>query len=106
MENKQPSFFDLLLEAHISLKRQGPGSANSMRQVLGFLEPLDRFEQTADLGCGTGGQTMLLAEYLPGTIAGLDLFPEFIEKLNHTVKRLRKQGKRDRRQNGRPSFSG
>ena len=49
---------------------------------------------------------MLLAEYLPGTIAGLDLFPEFIEKLNHTVKRLRKQGKRDRRQNGRPSFSG
>ncbi len=86
MENKQPSFFDLLLEAHISLKRQGPGSADSMRQALGFLEPLDRFEQTADLGCGTGGQTMLLAEYLPGTIAGLDLFPEFIEKLNHTVK--------------------
>ena len=29
---------------------------------------------------------MLLAEYLPGTIVGLDMFPEFIEKLNQTVK--------------------
>jgi len=26
MENNQPSFPDLLLEAHIGLERQGPGS--------------------------------------------------------------------------------
>lgn len=86
MENKQPSFLDLLLEAHIGLERQGPGSADTVKKALGFLGPLDRFEHTADLGCGTGGQTILLTEHLPGTIVGLDMFPDFIEKLNNTAK--------------------
>ena len=86
MENKQPSFLDLLIEAHIDLERQGPGSPASVEQALRFLGPLDRFEQTADLGCGTGGQTMLLAEHLQGTIIGLDMFPDFIEKLNNNAK--------------------
>lgn len=36
MENKQPSFIDLLLEAHIGLERQGPGSLETMKQALGF----------------------------------------------------------------------
>lgn len=89
MENKQPSFIDLLLEAHIGLERQGPGSPKTMKQAIGFLGPLERFEQIADLGCGTGGQTMLLAEYLPGTVTGLDLFPDFINRL---AKRAKKQG--------------
>lgn len=83
MENKQPTFFELLLEAHIGLERQGPGSPEMVKKALSFLGPLDRFDQTADLGCGTGGQTMLLAEHLQGTIIGLDMFPDFIEKLNH-----------------------
>jgi hypothetical protein len=26
MENKQPSIFDLIVETHIGLERQGPGS--------------------------------------------------------------------------------
>lgn len=82
MENKEPTFLDLLLEAHIGLDRQGPGSPEAVRQALGFLEPLARFERTADLGCGTGGQTLLLAQHLPGTITGLDMFPDFVEVLN------------------------
>lgn len=85
MENKQPSFLDLLLEAHIGLERQGPGSAETVRRALSFLGPLDRIEQAADLGCGTGGQTMLLANYLPGRIVGLDQFPAFAEKLNQAA---------------------
>ena len=75
MENKEPSFLELLLEVHIGLERQGPGSPEAVQQALRFLEPLDRFGKAADLGCGTGGQTMLLAERLPGTVVGLDMFP-------------------------------
>ena len=79
---KQPTFLDLLLEAHIDLERQGPGSREVIEQTLKFLEPLDRFQNAADLGCGTGGQTMCLAEHLSATITGIDMFPNFIEKLN------------------------
>lgn len=86
MEKKQPSFLDLLLEAHIGLERQGPGSPEAVKQALSFLGPLDRFGQIADLGCGTGGQTLLLAERLPGHVTGLDMFPAFIEALNDKAK--------------------
>ncbi len=86
MEKKEPSFLELLLEAHIGLERQGPGSADALRQALSFLGPPDRFQQIADLGCGSGGQTLLLAEHLPGKIFGLDMFPVFIDKLNRQAK--------------------
>lgn len=86
MENGQPSFLDLLLEAHIGLDRQGPGSPETIDLALSFLGPLDRYKKTADLGCGTGGQTMLLAKRLSGEITGLDMFPDFVAKLNETAK--------------------
>lgn len=86
MENKQPTFLDLLLEAHIGLDRQGPGSPETVKRALSFLGPLERFEQIADLGCGTGGQTMLLAEQLSGAITGLDKFPAVIDAFNSRAK--------------------
>ena len=86
MEKSEPTFTDLLLETHIGLERQGPGSPETVLKALGFLGSLDRFEPVADLGCGTGGQTMLLAEYLPGHIAALDMFPAFIDELKKKAK--------------------
>ena len=86
MENERPSFLDLLIETHIGLERQGPGSAETVKKALGFLGPLDQFQQIADLGCGTGGQTMLLAEHVPGNITGLDMFPVFIDELKRKAK--------------------
>ena len=82
METKHPSMLDLLIETHIGLERQGPGSSEAIEQALGFLKPLNKFSRIADLGCGTGGQTIHLAQHLPGTITGLDMFADFIEKLN------------------------
>lgn len=86
METKHPSMLDLLLETHIGLERQGPGSSEAIEQALGFLKPLNKFSRIADLGCGTGGQTIHLAQHLPGTITGLDMFADFIEKLNENAK--------------------
>ena len=88
VETLHPSMLDLLLESHIGLERQGPGSNEAVEQALEFLKPLNQFSQIADLGCGTGGQTIHLAQYLSGSITGLDMFPDFIEKLNKDAKNM------------------
>lgn len=87
MENKQPSVMDLLVETHAGLTRQGPGSPEMTRKALSFLDNLDRISCAADLGCGSGGQTMVLAQHLSGTITGLDLFPDFIQILNENAQK-------------------
>lgn len=88
LETKHLSMVDILLETHIGLERQGPGSSEAVEQALGFLKPLNQFKKVADLGCGTGGQTLLLAKYLSGTIIGLDMFSNFIDKLNENARKM------------------
>ena len=61
MTDKQLSIYDLIIEAHVGLERQGPGSPEMTGKALGFLGDLDDISLVADLGCGTGGQTMILA---------------------------------------------
>lgn len=87
MENTNPSMMDLLIETHIGLERQGPGSPEAVAQALRFLGAPEQFSRIADLGCGTGGQTMLLAQHLPGKVTGLDMFPDFIDAFNRNAQR-------------------
>ena len=89
LETKHLSMVDILLETHIRLERQGPGSSEAVEQALGFLKPLNQFSKIVDLGCGTGGQTLLLAKYLSGTIIGLDMFSDFIDKLNENARKMK-----------------
>ena len=87
MANKQPSVMDLLIETHEGLERQGPGSPEMTRKAVDFLDNLDQISHAADLGCGSGGQTMVLAQHLTGAIIGLDLFPDFIHVLNENAQK-------------------
>ena len=89
LETKHLSMVDILLETHIGLERQGPGSSEAVEQALGFLKPLNQFSKIVDLGCGTGGQTLLLAKYLSGTIIGQDMFSDFIDKLNENARKMK-----------------
>ncbi len=91
MKNEEISLRELLCESHIGLTRQGPGSPDMTEKALGFLEPLEETSQVADLGCGTGGQTMVLAQNIAGTITGLDYFPDFIQVFNENARRLNLQ---------------
>jgi SAM-dependent methyltransferase len=50
-------------------------------KALSFLG-IDSISRAADLGCGTGGQTMILAHNLHGSLVGLDQIPDFIAALN------------------------
>ena len=87
-ENKTIHEFDfnLICEYFSNVERQGPGSPEATLKALSFIDNLADNSRIADLGCGTGGQTMILAENAPGQITGLDLFPEFINIFNRNAK--------------------
>jgi len=70
------------------LERQGPGSPESTLRALSFIDNSRNELTIADLGCGTGGQTMTLAQNTKATITGLDINYDFIEKFNANAKKL------------------
>jgi len=74
--------FDLICEYFAGVERQGPGSPEITIKALSFVDNLTDESRIADIGCGTGGQTMVLAQNAPGIITGIDLFPTFIDLFN------------------------
>ena len=87
-ENKTIHDFELNLicDFFSNMERQGPGSPEVTLKALSFIDNLTDKSLIADIGCGTGGQTMVLAEHAPGRITGLDLFPGFINIFNRNAK--------------------
>ena len=74
---------ELIIDLHKNSDRQGPGSENDTLKALGFLNlPTDQHLKVADIGCGSGGQTLTLAKKIKGQITAVDLFPEFLDELN------------------------
>ena len=88
MGNEQLSMIDLIVETHVGLKRQGPGSSEMTIKALSFIDDIDKISRVADLGCGTGGQTMVLAQNITGNIVGVDMIPDFINIFNDNAKIL------------------
>lgn len=73
----------LLVSLHKDNKRQGPGSEGHTRLALhlsGLKEDSSRL-RIADIGCGTGASTLVLASELDADITAVDLFPEFLDTL-------------------------
>ena len=92
-ENKSIHDFDLglICEYYSSVERQGPGSPEVTIKALSFIDNLTSESRIADIGCGTGGQTMVLAQNAPGHINGIDLFPAFIDLFNSNAVKLNLQ---------------
>lgn len=72
----------LLIDLHKSNPRQGPGGDAEAKQALllaglNALCPL----KIADIGCGTGASTLLLAKELNAQVTAVDFLPEFLEEL-------------------------
>lgn len=82
---------NLICDFFLNTNRQGPGSPEATLKALSFINNLTVQSLIADLGCGTGGQTMVLAQHTPGSITGLDFFPEFIECFNRNAEKLNLQ---------------
>ncbi|MDO5571347.1 MAG: class I SAM-dependent methyltransferase [Bacteroidales bacterium] len=92
MENEFSSIhefdFNLICEYFSSVDRQGPGSVESALKALGFIDNLNEDSKIIDLGCGTGTQTITVANNVPGKVFALDLFPLFVSKLDEKIKEM------------------
>lgn len=72
----------LLIDLHRPAERQGPGGEAETKRAL-ELAGLDRSRplKIADIGCGTGASTILLAKELDADIIAADFLPEFLGEL-------------------------
>lgn len=88
------SELELIIDLHKNSERQGPGSEKETLKALDLMNlPSDRKLKIADIGCGSGGQTITLAQNINGEITAVDLFPEFLEELNKKSEKLGLQKK-------------
>lgn len=94
-ENKSIHEFDfnLICEYFSSIERQGPGSPEVTIKALSFIDNLTENSRIADIGCGTGGQTMTLAQNTKGNITGVDLFQNFVDIFNSNTTKLDLHGR-------------
>jgi len=85
---------ELIIDLHKNSERQGPGSKKDTLMALSFIDlPLQREVKLADIGCGTGGQTINLAQNSNLKITAVDLFPPFLDELNQKSRKLGLEGK-------------
>ena len=92
----------VVIEFFRQMERQGPGSDEVTLRAFRIIEELIKEEKgyspsavykIADMGCGTGGQSMTLARNSSALITAFDIFPGMIETLN---RRVRERGLLDR----------
>jgi ubiquinone/menaquinone biosynthesis C-methylase UbiE len=74
--------YQLLIDLHKSANRQGPGGDAETEKALS-LAMIDRAKplKIADIGCGTGASTLLLARLLNAQITAVDFLQDFLEVL-------------------------
>ena len=77
---------ELIVGLHKTTERQGPGSVENTLRALELTDlPKGKTLKIADIGCGTGGQTLTLAQNMEAEITAVDLFPEFLEILDRNA---------------------
>jgi len=74
--------YQLLIDLHKGAKRQGPGGDAESEKALS-LAMIDRTAplKIADIGCGTGASTLLLARLLEAQVTAVDFLRDFLEVL-------------------------
>ncbi|HSW28883.1 MAG TPA: class I SAM-dependent methyltransferase [Longimicrobiales bacterium] len=85
MNGPDPRFWDILLELFGALPRQGPGSRACAARAFELCRDLPADPAVLDLGCGTGAQTLHLAEFTSGPIIAVDRHAPSIRRLRSTV---------------------
>lgn len=86
--------YQLLIDLHKSADRQGPGGDEETEKALS-LAGIDRAAplKIADIGCGTGASTLLLARLLNARITAVDFLQDFLEVLESRASSLGLSGK-------------
>lgn len=77
---------DLLIDLHQDGRRQGPGGEDETRRAIALAGlSHKKVKRIADIGCGTGASTLVLARALDASITAVDIFPAFLDRLRNTA---------------------
>jgi SAM-dependent methyltransferase len=81
--------YRLLIDLHKNATRQGPGGDAETEKALD-LAMIDRAAplKIADIGCGTGASTLLLARLLKAQFTAVDLLQDFLEVLEKKAQNM------------------
>lgn len=71
----------LFLELYEGLPRQGPGGAMATRRALAGLPDLPSHPRIADMGCGSGASSRVLAAETGAAILAIDIHAPFLAQL-------------------------
>ena len=72
----------LLVDLHRDGKRQGPGGDDETRLAITLSGLSGRKGlKIADIGCGTGASTLVLAKALDASVTAVDFLPDFLHDL-------------------------
>lgn len=74
-------FMELFFKIYEGLDREGPGSLEMTKRAFEMCEDLPAKPNILELGCGTGGATMNLAQISDGTITATDVYQPFLDRL-------------------------
>jgi cyclopropane fatty-acyl-phospholipid synthase-like methyltransferase len=76
----------MLIDLHQDAVRQGPGGDEQTRLAIALSGlKAQRGLRIADIGCGTGASTLILAQELDADITAVDFLPAFLQKLEHAA---------------------
>lgn len=81
MSGEEMDMMAALIALHAGTDRQGPGDEALSRAILARLPELPDGARVADLGCGAGAASLLLAKHLKRLVLAVDLTAAFLAGL-------------------------
>lgn len=82
------TYVEALILLHQGTERQGPGDEAFSQNILARLPELPKEGHIADLGCGTGAASLLLAAYFQRPVLAVDFCEDFLRELNAKAEHL------------------
>ena len=77
----------IIADFYKDLPRQGPGSTRSTKWALSRIMEMSTISRILDIGCGTGAQTLVLAEQTGAKVDALDRIQVFLDVLKDQSKK-------------------
>lgn len=78
-------YIEALIKLHSGLQRQGPGDESFSLQLLSRLPDFKSPPRIADLGCGAGIASLMLARHFDCAVKAVDFSEDFLHQLSHSA---------------------